>query len=359
LRIAIIGGRGIPKIYSGVEMFICDFAPRLVARGHEVWVYGLREFVVGDTFRGVRVIARPHIPLRQLTILSHSFFATLHALLHGVDLIHFQNIGPSCFAVLTRLLGVRSITTFHSLNWQHSKWSFIERWLIHRLASAAIRAPNAAVAVARQHCVYLQRHYRSDVLHIPNAIDCDITGHPPLTGDRAPRERPFVLYTGRISPEKRLDTLIEAFHSWDADLDLVVCGDDNTPYAQRLKQISDPRIVFLGHVEPEVLGALYSHALMFVLPSESEGFSVSLLEAMRSGVPLIVSAIPENLDVVEDCALTFGVGDAKGLQLAMEALYSDPAKREAQAAKAKCLVSDKYSWRNVLDQYERIYKTES
>jgi len=114
----------------------------------------------------------------------------------------------------------------------------------------------------------------------------------------------YILFLGRLVPEKGLRYLIEAFKQVKTDKKLVIAGDasDTDSFVHEIKDMAkdDKRIIFTGFVQGRILQELYSNAYVYVLPSDLEGMPLSLLEAMSYGNCCLVSNIPECTDVVED-----------------------------------------------------------
>jgi glycosyltransferase involved in cell wall biosynthesis len=146
----------------------------------------------------------------------------------------------------------------------------------------------------------------------------------------------YVLTVGRLVPEKRQLDLLRAFaEAKPPGWKLAIVGriDHENEYAERLASEADAteNVVMAGFRSGEDLRQLYAHAGLFVLSSSHEGLPIALLEALSYGLPVLVSDIPANLEVIDDSARAFRMGDLQDLSTkisACTASRSPPADRE-------------------------------
>lgn len=170
----------------------------------------------------------------------------------------------------------------------------------------------------------------------------------------------YLLYLGRLVPEKRPELLIEVFKNLDTDKRLVIAGggSDTSEYEASLRDAaqSDPRILFTGFVNGEPLEELYSNCYAYVLPSDVEGMPMSLLEAMAYGRCCVTSDIPECADVLAGNGMTFEKGSAESLCGALDGILADGTKREALGISAKARVTSTYNWDYVVERTLAVYR---
>jgi glycogen(starch) synthase len=159
--------------------------------------------------------------------------------------------------------------------------------------------------------------------------------------------------------EKGCHFLLEAFDRIrPPDVDLVIAGEDlyNGDYAQDLKRHAGPQVHFLGAVLGASFRALVQHADVFVLPSEIEGLSTGLLEAMAARRCIVASALPENLEALGDTGLTFPAGDVDKLESALRLVLADGPLRDHMGDAAAARVSQLYDWDRSTELLESIYE---
>ncbi|MDN5851255.1 MAG: glycosyltransferase family 4 protein [Actinomycetia bacterium] len=361
LRIAMIGCRGVPATYGGIERHVEEIGARLVERGHHVTVFNRPGYAGEQTtgeHRGMRVVVLPAVGTKHLEAISHSGLAALHAVRHGYDIYHFHALGPGLFAALARGAGRgRVVLTVHGLDFQRAKWNSAAAWCIRHAETVAVRSAHGLVVVAPE----LVGHYRSTFGVEATFIRNGVTARHPSS--RVPGD-PFVLFVGRLTPEKGPHLLLEAFRRIvDPHLRLVVVGgsshtDDYVADLERAAR-TDPRVDLRGYVFGQELTDLYAGARLFVQPSSLEGMPLTVLEAAACGAPLLTSDIAVHGDMLAPPGpgrRLFPVGSVDGLESQLRtALGADPADERAAARAFGEQILLHYSWDDVAEELEQAY----
>jgi len=122
-----------------------------------------------------------------------------------------------------------------------------------------------------------------------------------------------------------------------------------------LRTRQSDNIRFLDWVSGDALDELLTNAMLFVLPSDIEGLSLALLDAMGAGVCVLTSNIAENCELVEGAGFTFKRGDVNDLERMMRCLISDSSARLMAAGKAQERVREHYLWPVIAEEVERTY----
>lgn len=362
MRIAMIGCRGVPATYGGIERHVEEIGSRLVERGHEVTVFSRRNYVgegpVGE-HRGMRQVVLPTVGGKHTEALLHSAFSALHAVRDRFDVYHFHAVGPGLFAAVPRVLR-RSpvVVTVHGLDFERGKWKPAAAWCLRRAEGMAVRSTHGLVVVAPDLVEHYSERYGLQATFIRNGVTA-----MPASAD-VTRQR-TVLFVGRLTPEKGPDVLIEAFRRIeDPDLRLVIVGGSSYTgeFVADLRRMSedDPRIDMRGYVYGQELVDLYASARLFVQPSSLEGMPLTLLEAAAAGTPLVASDIPVHQRMLEplDAGRTlFQTGSVDDLEATLrKSLAADDAKELAAARRFGDQMLRTYSWDDVTDQLEEHYR---
>ncbi|MCL5263754.1 MAG: glycosyltransferase family 4 protein [Chloroflexi bacterium] len=358
MKIAMIGARGIAAKYSGIETHLEELCPRLVERGHKVVVYARRYFTTCQDYRGVKIVALPTIRTKHIETLLHTLVATVHSLQSDADIVHYHAQGPAVFSLLPRLNRKVSVVTCHGLDWQRGKWGTFARWCLKGGELASVVFPNAVIVVSRSlHDYYTGRYGATKVHYIPNGVRNAVPRLPTLLKSVGLEPNRYVLFVGRLTPEKGCHYLVEAYQNLDADMKLVIVGAPayTDSYAQSLRESGNGKVLFLGTVFGDLLEELYSNAYLFVLPSLMEGLSISLLEAMSYGCCVLASDIPQNAEVVGECGLLFKAGDASSLSHTIRRALAEPHAVRQLGNAAKQRVSLYYDWDSVVAKTEELY----
>lgn len=370
MRIAMIGHKRYGSREGGVEVVVTELARRMAALGHEVTCYDRSgsDVMTGDaadgrerTVDGVRVVPVKTIDKKGLAALSSSYFATKAAIKDRPDVIHYHAEGPCVPLALARRAGIRTVATIHGLDWQRAKWGKLASTYIKMGEKTAATKADGLIVLSKSAQSYFEGAYGRTATFIPNGIE---PKQPRPVNQIKEKwgldEGSYLLYLGRLVPEKRPELLIEAFEKLDTDKRLVVAGggSDTSEYEASLRDAAqgDPRILFTGFVNGEPLEELYSNCYAYALPSDVEGMPMSLLEAMAYGRCCVTSDIPECADVLAGTGVTFEKGSADSLQSALQGLLADAERTAALGAAARSHVEKTYNWDSVVERTLELYR---
>lgn len=363
LRIAFLGARGVVGTYSGIETYYEEVGSRLVERGHEVTAYCRTYFTPSmDTYRGLRVRRLPCIQGKHIETMSHSLLGTFDSLLRPFDIVQYHAIGSAPLAWIPRLVGKKSVVSVRGLDWQRGKWGLVARSYLQFGEWASARLPNATCVVSEG----LQDHYEK--AHgrrpycIPNAVVPPVrVGPGRLLREHGLEGDDYLLFAGRLSPEKGVHTLLEALRplldGQERGVKLVIAGGTSFTegYIDRLRELAWDDVIFLGRVDRPGMHELLSNCRAYVLPSVMEGLSVGLLEALSYGLCIVTTSIPENLEVVGDVALTFPVDDVEALRAQLVRVLDEPETVEARRAATAERAAAWPDWDGVAERTEALY----
>ena len=231
-------------------------------------------------------------------------------------------------------------------------------WVLRQCEVPAARFPNRTIVVSKTLREYFSQHHKRVTRFIPNGTNL-LPARPAkkiLQLGLTPGK--YVLFVGRLVPEKGVHFLCEAFSKIDTDMKLALVGglSFSQDYVALLKRYESDRIRLLDYVFGEGLEELWSNAYLVVQPSTMEGLSIALLEAMSYGRCVLLSDIPENLEVAEDCAVAFRSKDVDDLRVKLEDLIRHPESVKAYEARARDHIVQHYSWDKVAENTETLYR---
>ncbi len=369
LRIAMLGHKRIPSREGGIEIVVTELAVRMANIGHSVTCYNRQGHHVSgsefdaeqlDEYKGVRLKSVFAVDKRGISAVTASVSAAVRSAFGKYDAVHFHAEGPCAMMWLPKLFGKRCIATVHGLDHQRSKWGKFALWYIRLGEKCAVRLADEIIVLSRSVQEYFKREYNRETVYIPNGIEKalsveaeQITQRFGLTKDS------YILYLGRLVPEKGITYLIDAFKQLKTDKKLVIAGgsSDTEDYENEIRSFAknDDRILFTGFVEGELLAELYSNSYVYVLPSDLEGMSMSLLEAMSYGNCCLTSDIAESVEVTEDKGVSFKKGDVSDLKDKLQYLFDNPDKVYEYKAKSADFVCTKYNWDDVVHKTLELY----
>lgn len=371
-RIAVLGHKRIPSREGGIEIVVTELATRMAEKGYSVTCYNRKgHHVSGAVFdkeslceyKGVRLKNVITIDKKGLAAMTASFFASVRAAFGRYDVVHFHAEGPCAMLWLPKLFGKMCIATIHGLDHKRAKWGrFASRYILAG-EKCAVRFADEIIVLSENVKEYFKDTYGRETVFIPNGVARPkILPSNKILDEFGLNKDDYILYLGRLVPEKGLTYLIEAFKTLETNKRLVIAGgaSDSGEFEKTLKEsaLSDERIIFTGFVEGERLAELYSNAYIYVLPSDLEGMPLSLLEAMSYGNCCLTSDIPECATVTENYGITFKQGDCHDLKDKLQWLCDNPKVVLGYKQNAADYILNKYNWDVVTNKTLELYGVE-
>lgn len=369
MRIAMFGQKRWSR-EGGIEVVVEELSTRMVKLGHQVTCYNRRgHHVSGKEFdgkkphecEGVKLKTVPTINGKGLAAVSSSFFAALACAFGRYDVVHIHAEGPAAMCWLPKLFGKRVAVSIHGLDHRRGeKWGKFARNYIMFGEKNAVRYADEIIVLSRGVQRYFADIYGRKTVYIPNGVNRpEILPAKLITEKFGLKEDNYILFLGRLVPEKGIKYLIEAFKRVSTDKKLVIAGgsSDSDEFMQEIARLAadDQRILFTGFVQGQMLAELYSNAYVYCLPSDLEGMPLSLLEAMSYGNCCLTSDIAECVEVVEDKAVTFQKADVKDLRAKLQYLIDHIDITEKYKRQAANYICGKYNWDDVVNKTLRVY----
>lgn len=370
LRIAMFGQKRFPSREGGVEVVVGELVTRMVRRGHTVTCYNRAGHHVSEKefsgenaslYQNIRIQHVPTIQRKGAAAITSSFFAACACALGSYDIVHIHAEGPAAFCWLPKLFGKRVIVTVHGLDHKREKWNSLASAFILAGEKSAVRFADEIIVLSQGVQKYFKDTYGKETVFIPNGVNRPEKRSADLIArEYGLKKDGYILFLGRLVPEKGVHRLMEAFRELDTDKKLVIAGEasDTGKYVEELEKRArgDKRVQFTGFVQGQVLNELYSNAYVYVLPSSLEGMPLSLLEAMSYGNCCLVSDIAECVEVVEDKAPVFHNGDTEDLKKKLQMLCDRPDEVKRYQSEAADYVCGKYCWEDVTDRTLEVYR---
>ncbi len=368
LNIAMFGHKRIPSREGGIEVVVTELSTRMAALGHSVTCFNRSGHHVSglefdeeklDEYRGVRLKKVWTVDKRGLAAMTASFSAAFHAGFGRYDVVHIHAEGPSFMCWLPKLLGKRVIVTIHGLDWARAKWGKFASWYIKSGEKNAVRYADEIIVLSEGVREYFKKTYGRETVFIPNGVTrTEKREASEIRKQWGLEKDSYVLFLGRLVPEKGIHYLVEAWKNIRTDKKLVIAGgsSDTQDYMDRLKALAGEDVIFTGFQQGQVLEELYSNAYVYVLPSDLEGMPLSLLEAMSYGNCCLVSDIEECTGVVEDHAVAFEKGNVGDLQGKLQELLDHPDEVKKYKDGASAFICEKYNWDDVVEKTVALYR---
>ena len=369
MKIAMIGQKGVPSRSGGVEIHVAELASGLVASGNQVDAYCRKRYNQNNEkkeYKGVRLIWIPSIATKHLDAIIYTFFSSVTALFRGYDIFHYHALGSSSIIWLPKLFGKKVVCTVHGLDWKRAKWGKMGKAYLKFGERVLFRYADEIIVLNEDTKRYYEKKYqgKENISVIGNGV-----GEPDRVDDRSLIEEyglskdSYILFLGRLVPEKGVHYLLKAYKGLKTDKKLVIAGGSSftDDYLQKIHKIAEgnSNIIFTGFVSGIELEALYSNAYLYILPSDIEGMAISLLEAMSYHLCCLVSDIKENAIISENAYASFPAGNVDGLRARLQELLDMPCEDVKRIGdRAAVEVFERYNWKDVVaDTIDVYHKT--
>lgn len=367
-RVAMFGQKRLSR-EGGIEIVVKELCTRMVQAGCQVTCYNRAghhvsgaEYDDKTEYEGIRQKSVPTIEKKGLAAVSSSAFAALYSAFGKYNVVHIHAEGPAFFSWLPKMFGKRVVVTIHGIDWQREKWkSGFGSKFIHQGEKNAVKYADEIIVLSKGVQDYFQKIYGRETCFIPNGVNRPkLRKAEMISKEFGISKDSYILFLGRLVPEKGIRYLVEAFKQVKTDKKLVIAGgsSDTNSFMKELQELAkaDDRIIFTGFVQGQLLDELYSNAYIYTLPSDLEGMPLSLLEAMSYGNCCVVSDIPECTEVVEDKALIFKKADINDLGDKLQSACDYPRMVMKLKQQAADFICKKYNWDDVVEETMQLYK---
>lgn len=366
LNIAMFGHKHVMSREGGVEIVVNELATRMAARGNQVVCYDRKSSHISGgklderrEYKGVKIIPVFTIECKGLAAMTSSFFAARKAAWSKAHVVHIHAEGSAAMCGILKLRGKKVVVTVHGLDWARAKWGGLAARYIKFGEKQAAKQADEIIVLSRNMQEYFKSTYNRDAVFIPNGVTRpEIRAAEEIKRIWNLEKDSYVLFLGRIVPEKGLRYLIEAWKGICTEKKLVIVGgsSDTEKFLNEIKTVAGKNVIFTGFQQGRVLEELYSNAYIYTLPSDLEGMPLTLLEAMSYGNCCVISDIPECVEIVEDRAAVFQKGNIGGLKKVLQELLDDEKKVQKYKDGAADYIIKKYNWEDVVDLTLDLYR---
>ncbi len=365
MKIAMIGQKGIPTLFGGVERHVEEISKRLAKeKTCHVYVYARSYYTSKKIkkYKKVNIVHLPSIKTKHIDAISHTFLSTCHAIFFlRPHIIHYHGIGPAICIFLAKIFipSAKIIFTFHCRDYYHKKWGRAARFSLLLGEKIGCRLADEIIAVSPEIQKYVKRRYNKKAVFIPNGVNREKHFSAHLIKKWELKKNNYILAVTRLVRHKGIHYLINAFKKIETDKKLVIVGpsfhtEDYEAYLKNLAR-NDSRIIFLGLRKGQVLNELYSNAAIFVHPSEEEGLPLGVLEAASFGRTLLLSDIIVHQKMLMDLPFFFKNKSVQDLKEKLDLLLKNQIMLDKRSREIKQYCIRNYSWDKIVERITLKY----
>ncbi|MFZ4456082.1 MAG: glycosyltransferase family 4 protein [Bacteroidales bacterium] len=368
IRIAAFGGfRDIPPKAgaAGSDKFAVELYPRISKRNFSILAYcriypgDVASEVIKPEYEGVKLKYFTTVDKAGFDTLLHSFKATFDIIFRNTaDVVHIHSGANSIWALMLRIAGKKVIISQFAMDWKRDKWPWYGK-LFYKVSNyLTATCPNSVIFDNIFTKEYFEKKFNRKYDFVPYGSEVKDPGQEiGILSKLGIVKGEYFLFVGRFIPDKGVHLLVEAFEKCKTNKKLVLVGGSPNPgpYEAKIRQSTDPRIIFAGYVYGDDTNRLMKNAYTYIQPSLIEGLSPVILTVMGLGAPLLCSDIVENKYITEENATHFISGDASNLQKQIEYVLANQPLIEAKASAGQKNISERFNWEKITDQFLDIF----
>ncbi|RKQ50975.1 glycosyltransferase involved in cell wall biosynthesis [Roseivirga pacifica] len=362
MKVAIIGSRGYPYVYSGYETLIKHLAEGLVEKGVEVTVYCHKGLFSErpKTVNGVNLAYIPTVETKSLSQLLHSLLSFIHLIFNKPDVLFVVNAANGPYGLISKLFRIPTAINVDGLEWLRPKWKGLGAKYFKWSAKQATKFYDLIINDSEEMKRVYQETFHVDSEVIAYGGIIRKSKAPELIEKWELKSNDYYLIVGRLIPDNNADLIIEGFINSGSSKKLVVVGDVpyTDEYASKIKGISDERLVFTGYVTNQnELAELYHQAFGYFHGHEYGGTNPTMLKALAYGSAILALNTAFNQEMLNGGEFgRFFEKNAKSvthLVNSMEANASEMAMLKQNSPKG---ITKKYTWEYVVEQYYTAFQ---
>jgi glycosyltransferase involved in cell wall biosynthesis len=360
MKVVMIGQKGIPTLFGGIERHVEEIACRLAQKKDcQVFVYARSYYTPKKIkkYKKVNIVHLPSLRTKHLDAISHVFLASWHAIFKiKADVIHYHGVGPALCLWIPKLFSPKSkvIFTFHCRDYFHQKWGIIAQLSLKAGELIGCLLADQVIPVSLELQEYISKKYGRQTHFIPHGVNQEKYVPSKIIKKWGLEKDNYILVVSRLIRHKGIHYLIKAYQKIQTEKKLVIVGPSfyTQDYEKKLKKLAqgNPKILFLGARQGKALKELFSNAYLFVNPSEQEGLPLTVLEAASFGQLLLLSDIDVHQKMFKDLPFFFKNKNIEDLRKNLEFLLKNPKLTRQRAKKTKKYSWQKYNWDRVVEK---------
>ena len=359
LKIAIIGSRGYPYIYSGYETLVKELSERLIKKGHKVRVYCHSSLFKKKPrqVNGIELIYTPSIETKFLSQIVNSFFSFIHVCFSNVDVVFVVNSANGPFGILTRIARKKTCINVDGLEWLRPKWKGLgSYYFIIASKLSTILFDEIITDSFEMQNIYKDK-FQANSTVIAYGSTMKKTTENSFLKKMDLETSNYYLLVGRLIPDNNSKFILSSFVKSNSNKKLVIVGDEpyGDLYSKRIKKVFDKRVVFTGYINNQnYLTQLYSNCFAYIHGHEFGGTNPTMINALTLGCNILALDTKFNREMLANKKSILFKKNITDLKILFNNLNSDDLLKKISDEKYNLPVI--YSWTKIIDNYEILFK---
>jgi glycosyltransferase involved in cell wall biosynthesis len=361
MKIAIIGSRGYPYVYSGYETFVKELVERLVKQNIEVVVYCHKNLFKSypAEVNGVKLKYFSTIESKSLSQLLHSFQTMIHACFQDYDVVLVVNSANGPFGLLTKIFRKKTAINVDGLEWLRPKWKGLGAKYFYLASKLSTKLYDQVITDSYEMQKIYRDEFKAESVVIAYGANIRYSKDATLILKWKLKPQDYYLIVGRLIPDNNADLLVEEFVRSKSDKKLVIVGDVpyKDAYAEKIKSVDDPRVIFTGYiVDQNELAELYHNCFMYLHGHQYGGTNPTMLKALAYGCAILALDTVFNTEMLEGEKHGIFFSKEKGkLASTIEHVEANESQLTRYREIARERIISNYTWEKICSQYIQLF----
>ena len=360
-RIAIIGSRGYPVVYSGFETLVKELAEGLRDKNFDITVYCHDHFFdeKPKSVNGINLVYIKTSKRKNFAQLVHSLKSIFHCCFRRYDLIFAVNSANGIFGVIPKIFGIPNVINVDGMEWKRPKWNllgktffYLSSWFSSFFYSRVITDADAMASIYRK-----DFWCKSDVIEYGANINHSDDYSLISTYNLVPES--YYIIVGRLIPDNNADLIVEGFVNSDSKKKLIIVGDVpyKDSYAEKIKSIVDDRLQFVGYVKDRILlDQLVKHSYGYFHGHEFGGTNPTLLEALSNNAKILALDTIFTREVLREGEYgLFFEKNKDSITSLVNNIERNPDLLNNFINKGVKRIQERYNWKRIIDLYSDVF----
>jgi glycosyltransferase involved in cell wall biosynthesis len=358
LKIAIVGSRGYPYVYSGYETLTKELSERLIKKGHNVRVYCHSSLFKEKPkiVNGIELIYTPSIKSKFFSQLFNSFFSFLHICFSRIDVVLVVNSANGPFGFLTKIFRKKTCVNVDGLEWLRPKWKGLGS-IYFKISSklSTLLFDEVITDSIEMNKIYLKKFKKkSNVIAYGSTMLR--TRKKNILEKYNLKEKEYYLIVGRLIPDNNSNLILNGFLKFKSNKKIVVVGDVpyNDNYAKMTKLMNNEYVIMTGYINSqENLTQLYKNCYGYIHGHEFGGTNPTMINALDLNCKIIALDTIFNREMlINKNAIFFEkkISSVKNALNNFEVEYDLITKKDSNY-----ILSNKYKWDNITQKYLDVF----
>ncbi len=358
IKVAIIGSRGYPYVYSGYETLVKELSERLVSKGHEVRVYCHKPLFKRKPryVNGIELIYIPSIETKLLSQFVNSFLSFIHICFSKIDIVLVVNTANGPFGLITKIFRKKTFINVDGIEWLRPKWKGLGSLYFKISTKLSILFFDSIITDSIEMKKLYKKNFKMDSINIAYGSTMIKSVEDDFIKKLNLRKNDYYLIVGRLIPDNNSLLIIKSFLKANSSKKLVVVGDvpykDN--YSEKVKSIINKKVIKLGYVKCQrQLSSLYKNCFCYVHGHEYGGTNPTMINALDFNCNIIALNTKFNREMLDEKYVLFFEKDEFSIINILKIFEKDFSQISLKNKNYK--LPERYNWEIISKKYLKIF----